>query len=240
MLQYSKANRKLKKLQKVIHKRVYSFDLLSGYTCPYALLCKSKAVEQTDGSRKIQDGKHCQFRCFSASQEALFKDTFNMRKRNTDAIKKLLKKGIEQTANALLLFMPKNAEVIRIHVAGDFFNEKYFLAWKQVAAMRPDVVFYCYTKALPILQKHGSDLPENFRVTMSRGGTHDHLIPELPFPEAVVVYYEQEAEALGLEIDTNDYHAYIGKESYALLIHGQQPKGSEAAKAVSEHLLSLV
>jgi hypothetical protein len=36
-----------------------------------------------------------------------------------------------------------------------------------------------------------------------------------------------------LEIDHDDSHAYGGTESFALLLHGQQQKGSQAAKSLS-------
>jgi hypothetical protein len=36
-----------------------------------------------------------------------------------------------------------------------------------------------------------------------------------------------------LEIDTDDEHAAYGEKDFALLIHGVQPKGSEAAAALN-------
>ena len=76
--------------------------------------------------------------------------------------------------------------------------------------------------------------PNNLRLTASRGGRHDAWIDEYDLPEARVVYSEAEAEAKGLEIDSDDSHAMLqdGETSFALLIHGTQPKGSEAGKAV--------
>jgi len=46
-----------------------------------------------------------------------------------------------------------------------------------------------------------------------------------------VVFSEEEAAKLGLEIDHDDSHAYKGDKSFALLLHGTQPKGTMAAKA---------
>ena len=43
-----------------------------------------------------------------------------------------------------------------------------------------------------------------------------------------------QAKELGLEIDHDDTHAYKGDVSFALLIHGSQPKGSEASNALQE------
>jgi hypothetical protein len=103
-MKFSAANTKLKKLYKLattVLKRwlgqkigrstakVYSFDILSGVDCPFAFNCKSQAEEQADGSRRIKDGPHTKFRCFSASQEVLFTNTYKSRKRNHDAIHSL-------------------------------------------------------------------------------------------------------------------------------------------------------
>ena len=46
-------------------------------------------------------------------------------------------------------------------------------------------------------------LPENLVLTVSRGGKHDNLI-DLHDGAAVVVYSEEEADELGLEIDHDD------------------------------------
>ena len=94
MLKFSKANAKLDQLHDVDElrywlqdrRKVYSFDLLSGYSCPQAKDCLSKVV-QIDGKRKIKDGKDCQFRCFSASQEVLFPAVYDNRKYNFDVLR---------------------------------------------------------------------------------------------------------------------------------------------------------
>jgi hypothetical protein len=47
-----------------------------------------------------------------------------------------------------------------------------------------------------------------------------------------VVFHPDEAAALGLEIDHDETHALYGKSNFALLIHGTQPKGTNAASAI--------
>jgi len=71
-------------------------------------------------------------------------------------------------------------------------------------------------------------------LTASRGGWFDEKIEENAFKCAEVVFSEEEAAQKGLEIDHDDSHAAFGKESFALLLHGTQPKGSEASKALSK------
>ena len=135
--------------------------------------------------------------------------------------------------------LPRNAAIVRQHVGGDFFNEMYFLAWLKVAERNSHILFYAYTKSLNYWVDNMelvNSLP-NVVLTASRGGRLDHMITEYNLREAVVVFSEQQAADLGLEIDHDDSHAArpdLRNQSFALLIHGVQPKGSEAAKALVE------
>ena len=240
MVKFSKANAKIEALAKVPElakflegkRKVYSFDLLSGFSCPFAEKCLSKAV-QLNGKRKIKDGPKTEFRCFSASQEVQYTNVFNSRFNNFSALRKM-QHSSDDMANAILVAMPANTGIVRIHVAGDFFNQHYFNAWSTVAAQNPDKLFYAYTKSLPFWLAGGL-LPPNIILTASRGGRADHLIDDLQLREAVVVYSEAEAEKLGLEIDRDDSHASrpsLRNQNFALLIHGTQPKGSQASEAL--------
>lgn len=122
-------------------------------------------------------------------------------------------------------------KIVRIHVSGDFFSQTYFDAWLQVAKNNPSILFYAYTKALPLLVKRLNDIPNNFRLTASYGGTHDHLISKHNLKFAKVVKSVEEANKLRLKIDHDDSLAYGSSKSFALLVHGQQPAGSVWAKA---------
>lgn len=238
MLKFSKANTKLKKLERFLEKgeKVYSFDLLSGHSCPFAKDCLSKAIETPDGKRKIQDGLETRFRCYAASQEVFYTNVYKLRKANFEAIKALILAGstAEEIADVIGKYLPKNAGIVRIHSAGDFFHKKYYLAWLELAKRNPDIVFYFYTKAVKFLAENSG--PANFRGTASMGGKLDRLTVDRQLPVAVVVYSEDEASRLGLEIDSDDSHAMQqdGKTSFALLIHGVQPKGTKAAAALKQ------
>ena len=247
-MKFSKANTKLQKLYKlaatVLKKwlgqkigrstaKVYSFDLLSGVDCPFAMKCKSEAEVQEDGRRKIKDGPDTEFRCFSASQEVLFTTAYNARKRNHDAIHAL--ETSDDIADALIAALPKDARIIRIHVAGDMFSHKYFMAWIKVAERTPNVLFYAYTKSLVYWVRSRDSVPFNLVLTASYGGRNDELIAEHGLRSAKVVYSEAQAERMGLEIDHDDSHACDptrANQDFALLIHGVQPKGSLAADAL--------
>lgn len=239
MVKFSKANTKIEALSAVESlkpylakkRKVYSFDLISGHSCPFAEKCLSKVV-MADGKRTIKDGPKTEFRCFSASQEATYTNTYNSRMGNFTALRKLSE---AELVNTIQSSMPKNLGICRIHVAGDFFSPVYFAAWCIVARNNPDRLFYAYTKSLPYWVK--SDIPDNLILTASYGGRCDNLIDSHNLRSAIVVYSEQQAADLGLEIDHDDSHAADPSKrnnSFALLIHGIQPKGSEAADAIKQ------
>lgn len=239
MLKFSPANAKLKALANDPElaeylkgkRKVYSLDLLSGFSCPFAEKCLSK-VHMIDGKRKLKDGPKTEFRCFSASQEATFTNVYKSRKHNFDLLKG---KSYESILRELSESMPKNLGICRIHVAGDFFSQDYFDAWCDLARANPDRLFYAYTKSLNYWLT--GDVPENLILTASRGGRLDNLIDSEKLRESVVVFSEDQAEGMNLEIDHDDSHAAkpsSKNQSFALLIHGIQPKDTEAAEAIKE------
>jgi len=241
MVTFSEANAKIEALAEVESlkkylegKKVYSFDLLSGYSCPFAKDCLSKAVEDSQGKRTIKDGPDTKFRCFSASQEVQYTGVYNRRKNNLDNLRGF---NTIELVKEIIAAMPKDLGVCRIHVAGDFFNEKYFLAWLAIAKLFPQKLFYAYTKSLKywVNNREMVDSLPNFILTASYGGRDDAMIDEHSLRASKVVFSESEAESLGLTIDHDDSHAAdpeLKNQDFALLIHGTQPKGSEASEAL--------
>ncbi len=229
-LTFSNANAKLVAMAKRLGKTIKSFTLPSGWTCPAAKDCLSKANRETG---KITDGPDTVFRCFAASSESQYKNTRAMVWRNFDAIRSV-KGDASELADLLQAQLPKNFDILRVHVGGDFFNQKYFDAWLEVARRMPDKHFYAYTKSLNYWVARIDSIPSNFALTASYGGKHDAMIVEHGLKCAEVVYSEEEADAQQMEIDHDDYHAAFGKENFALLIHGTQPKGSMASQALQE------
>jgi hypothetical protein len=178
------------------------------------------------------DGPKAEFRCFFTSMEARNVGVRAIADHNFALLKA---NNTESLATDLIqASLPSSATIVRIHVGGDFFSEAYFRAWINVACNNPDVKFYAYTKFLPfwIAALNTNSIPENFRLTASEGGKWDHLIAEYGLKTSKVVFSIEEAAALGLEIDHDDSHAYDGRDSFALLIHGTQAAGSSAGRAV--------
>jgi hypothetical protein len=243
MLKFSPANAKTKALYNIKslqpylanNRKVYSFDLLAGHSCPAAHRCLSRAVELPDGSLKIEDGKFTEFRCYAASAEVLYKNAYKLRKQNMDHILGIAKKGLTAVKREIEKYFPKNAGIIRLHSSGDFKVKNYFLGWLRFIKSRPDVLFYAYTKQLKfwIENKDYIDSLPNLCLTASFGGIHDNLIIQNNLRSARVVYSQYEARKLGLKIDKTDALAArpdFKNISFSLLLHGMQPKG-KASKA---------
>ena len=230
-LKYSAANAKTESLAKVRSlkkylkdkRKIFSLDLLSGFSCPSANACLSKVV-QIGGKRKIKDGPNCEFRCFSASQELIYKNTYERRSKNFNSLRAF--KSAADMFLALNSTMPQNLGICRIHVAGDMFSREYMRAWMIMAATHPDRLFYAYTKSLPWwieMRKDINKIP-NFVLTASFGGRHDKLIGKHRLRSAKVIFSEAEAKRLKLPIDHDDSHAADPtkqKQSFALLLLGR-------------------
>jgi hypothetical protein len=209
LLKFGRGNAKL-------DKEIATFSLPAGYSCPGASACLARADR---ASGKITDGPLSQFRCFAATAESAYRNVRESRWHNFELLKG---KTRDEMSSLILASLPDN-QIIRIHVSGDFFNESYFGAWIDVAHARPGTKFYAYTKSIPMWKALASSIPANLILTASEGGKYDAQIGA--FKTAKVVFSEEQAAALGLDIDHDDSHAYDGQESFALLLHGTQAKG---------------
>lgn len=209
---------------KLNSKSILTFSLPAGYSCPAAKKCLSKFNVQTN---KIVDGKYTEFRCFAASME-MRPAVRNVRWHNYMLLKSM-SNSIDRMANLIAQSLSnKLFDAVRLHVSGDFFNEKYFLAWKKVAKLYPNIIFYGYSKRCDLLVKYGQ-VDENFRITSSWGGKYDSLITANNLICAKVVYSYQQAKDENLPIDHDDSLAIACNNNFALLLHGIQPASSDAS-----------
>jgi len=219
---------------------IFHFSLPSGYSCPGAFNCKTFADRTTGKIRDEQkpDADGIIYRCYAAMDEARRPNVRAVRWNNFDLLKEqkstkektaLIVRSIKQTGLV-------RGGTLRVHIGGDYFSQSYFNAWMAAAPFFPNVVFYSYTKSIKFLLEyitaHGG-LPKNFVFTCSRGGKYDNLIPATMTKSARVFFSKSEADALGLDIDHTDDLAISGVDDFALLIHGSQPAGSDASKALS-------
>ena len=224
----SKGNKKLPKTTGII-------SLPAGITCPGANSCKAFAImNDKTNKRELKRGDESLFTCFAASEELRYPNVYNSRRYNYNLINSyVIKKdlnGLTDLINQSIKANRKNINKVRIHESGDFFNIIYLKAWLNVAKLNKDLKFYCYSKSLEYFLK--VLLPNNFYLTASYGGRYDYLIDQGYFTKySKVVFSENEAKQLGLEIDKDDSLCF-GNKPFALLLHGTQEKNTKASEAL--------
>lgn len=211
-LYFSKPNLKLIELQIETGLRVMSFDLPAGETCPAASLCKS-FIDKLTG-KIVDEGV---FRCYAVMAEAQYKSVKASRANNFAHVKAF---GITACD------IPVKADIIRIHSSGDFFSEKYFVQWLEIAALFPDKIFFGYTKMAPFLIKYAGSMPQNFRMVYSHGGVFDDMAAAANLPTCYVWTGGDLLAPLVCEDKKNDDFEYIMEgKSFSLRVHGTQPAG---------------
>jgi hypothetical protein len=70
----------------------------------------------------------------------------------------------------------KRVDFLRVHDSGDFYSNKYFLDWMQIAKELPNVKFYAYTNSISIVKNNNSSIPNNFDFIFSDSGKQTNLI----------------------------------------------------------------
>ena len=133
----------------------------------------------------------------------------------------LAAQSVKDASSEIIKQLPKNAEIIRIHVGGDFKTLSYFDAWRNAAMQCPDKLFYAYTKSIPFWVKRKDSIPDNLKLVASIGGKFDTLALENNFRTATVYTTKSEVPK-GLPIDHDDSYAALTNKSFALLEHGTQ------------------
>lgn len=190
---------------------VYEWNLPTGTTCPFALECKV-IVDRHTGKFDVHRG---QYKCYAASPER-FPGVREHRWKNFEFVKQ---GGIPT--------IPKDCKAIRIHAAGDFFNQAYFDMWCELARNNPDVEMWAYTKSLGYWVKRIDNIPNNLILTASYGGRQDHLIEEYGLKN-VIVYPNIPAVPSDRPIDYNDDWARKPNINFALLDNMKNNKKNQA------------
>ena len=188
---------------------VYEWNLPTGTTCPFALECKV-SVDRLTGKFDIKKG---QYRCYAASPERF------------PAVREHRWKNFEVVKNGIKPEIPKDCKSIRIHAAGDFFNQDYFDMWVEIAKENPEIEMWAYTKSISYWVKRIDGIPSNLILTASYGGRQDHLIQEYNLKN-VIVYPDRISVPTDRPIDNNDDWARKPFINFALLDNMKVPKKS--------------
>lgn len=217
-------------------------SLPAGYTCPMATICKNFAAkpgQKFSNGKSLKAGPEAEFMCYAARQQAQYSKTAG---KNAFSNLKLLTEansagGIQGMANLIIESIEYHGfagtDVFRIHEGGDFFSSDYMKAWIMVANHFSRTNFYTHTTSLNFWIANKGSIPRNMRLIASMDRNNEKMIMGNQLRYSRVVYSVEEAQQLKLKIDYDDSLACCTNENFALLIHGQQPAGSEASKAVS-------
>jgi hypothetical protein len=219
-------------------------SLPAGYTCPFAKGCKTFPAKWKGTTKKgewqkpdswdknYKMGPDAEYLCYAGRAQAQYPGANISAFNNLNLLKKF--KDSKEMANLIVKSIRHHGfdgtDLFRIHEAGDFFSQTYFDSWIEVAKQLPGTLFYAYTVSLPFWAARKDSIPRNFKLIASWDDSNSEVIEREGLRYARVVSGADEARELGLRIDVDDMLAWGSDESFALPLHGSQPKGSEAAK----------
>ena len=151
------SNSKLKKSSKLNNANIYNFDIpayktkTGKITCPFA--------------------KDCVKYCYAQKGAFIWSPAQNKHNQNylntkTDNFINDIQKEIDSKR--------KKITHIRVHSSGDYYSPKYLNKWVTLAKNNPNIIFYSYTKSIPLVNK--IDKPSNFIFIYSEGSKVDFMI----------------------------------------------------------------
>jgi len=192
-------NSKLKKTSKENNKRVFNFGI-SAYktstgkvTCPFAKDCVKFCYAQK-GAYNFGNVK------------PLYEQRYNLTKSN------VFIKAINESIKA------KKVDILRIHDSGDFYSNQYINKWLTIAKENKKVIFYAYTKSIPLFEK--INLPQNFIVIYSYGSKVDSLIN--PDKHRHSKIFDDESQLINegyINASSNDLNAIKENKKVGLIFH---------------------
>ena len=152
----SNGNGKLKKTSKLNNAKIWGFDL--------------PAYKSNTGKVICPFAKECIKFCFAKKGTFLYPVVKNKYESNYSTSKQ------DNFINILQAEInSKKITHIRIHNSGDFYSPKYLKKWLLIAKNNPEIIFYGYTKSIPLF-KALKNIPNNFKFVFSMGSKVDHLI----------------------------------------------------------------
>jgi hypothetical protein len=188
---------------------IWNFGITAVKTCPNADACL-KGCYALQGAYMFGNVKPV----FEKRYEVTLSEEFipSMVEAVEDKLQRALKKGKKL--------------IVRIHDSGDFYSRRYFLEWCAIAGLFPEVKFYAYTKMVSMIQSLKSELPDNFRVIFSEGGTEDKIINPNIHRHAKVFSTKEELRKAGYINGTDDdkIAALSDNKKIGLIYHGASSK----------------
>tara|TARA_R100000664_G_scaffold14422_1_gene22672 strand:+ start:20 stop:625 length:606 start_codon:yes stop_codon:yes gene_type:complete len=149
-------NKKLKKSSKLNNASIYEFNLpayksvTNKVICPFADTCT----------------KYCYARKGSYTwKNTRLKYESNYQLSKKDSFINLIQDEINRK---------RKITHVRVHSSGDYYSPEYLNKWLKIANNNPNIIFYSYTKSIPLVNKINK--PSNFIFIYSEGSKVDFLI----------------------------------------------------------------
>ena len=122
--------------------------------------------------------------------------------------------------SALSYKHPDKDIYVRIHDTGDFYDVEYTRKWFKIAELNPSVKFYAYTKMVSVFHKLKDEMPDNFTIVYSYGGTEDALINPDTDKHARVFETVDDLNRAGYVDCSNDDLMIFQTDKVGLVYHG--------------------
>ena len=107
---------------------------------------------------------------------------------------------------------------VRIHSSGDYYSPKYLYKWVTIAKNNPNIIFYSYTKSIPLVNKINK--PSNFIFIYSEGSKVDFLINTKKDRHAKIFNNEEELLKSGyINASDDDLLALTPNKKVGLIFH---------------------
>lgn len=206
--------------------KVASFDILAGYTCPAASICKAW---YNPAKHKVERGPESEFLCYAAKTEGVYPASFAAHEFNLKKLNYVLKNESPESLALLLVddIRSLHLSIVRIHSSGDLFNPLYVQAWIIVAKMLPDVQFFGYTKVYSAFRMITDSNLDNLKFAFSIGSRDDYLVKSNDCTCTVITSDEQAAQFAHDIICThesdyeysNDFEYIMRGESFGIGLH---------------------
>jgi hypothetical protein len=192
-------NSKLKKTSKENNKRVFNFGITAYKTstgkivCPFAKDC-IKFCYAKKGAYNFGNVKPLFEQRYNLTKSEIFIEAIN------DSIK------------------AKKVDILRIHDSGDFYSNEYINKWITIAKENKNVIFYAYTKSIPLFEK--INLPKNFIIIYSYGSKVDNLIDVSKHRHSKIFDDEEQLIKEGyINASKNDLNAIRSNKKVGLIFH---------------------
>lgn len=175
------------------------------------------AFESVTGFKTCPNAAACALGCYAKQGAYTFSN-----------VASVFEKRLQLTFNGVEFIETIDAEIkrrkvqrLRVHDSGDFYSLQYTMNWFSIMRRNPDVQFYAYTKMISMFNMLKDQMPKNFNLIYSYGGTEDKLIDKASNRHSWVFQSIEQLHAAGYADASQDDSVALGDNPrIGLVYHG--------------------